>query len=905
MRPVPLTALKGGINRLRIKGAASSQQLYDLVNGRITADGSVVVREGTIRSATLSSGTVGLTVLDGKFNVFSRDLVAVPSGFVCNRLINPNDATQQPTKIWFAKPFMGFLYVVAQFGNGDIVHYWLQSNGTWAANKVYTTGSIVTPTVSNGLAYLAQRNFPTYPTWSSETATVLNTIIEPTEYTGYAYKAVSVEGAAPHTGATEPSWPTTKGGLLQEFGDFDTSSTDSGTTQTDSGTTASTPLGSNITDRYGNSATISGSGSSKSSGQTGPVLAQQKVTTWKPGTNYAPGAVTQPSKNQGAFIGAIPNGDFEAGDDGSWVLDAQWSFSGAGEYQGTECVTIGTGNLSGSGNYVTMATFGLVHPGQSVTASAYLNPNNSGADLELWLCLKWYDASDTFLSEVRAPSQTSGAEGGGYRKVTITSSAPPGAAHARVAIRAGSGTTSRNPGFADLVEWNLETPAAVSNFLFEAVQNAAASSGSTEPTWPTVAGNTVVDGGVTWKAIGTSIITWQAIPLMLSGASQPTFPTTIGNTVSDPSTFTDQNGVVIKTSMSWQAIDRHVDTPNPSTAVTLAASHVFNGDSDIVDYSAAVDPTDWTSTNNAGYLPTGLNNYGDNPVKMLALYRSNLMAFNAGGYQMWQVDPDPANMALLDAQPVGSIWPRAAQSVANDLLFLTEVGVRNLGTVGATANMQIGQTGQPIDSLVVAQMRAGTYDPLSLYYPGQGQYWLIFGPQAFVLTINGASGVRSWSRYVFPASITDWTLNGETLYMRTSTNVVWQLDAGTLIDDSGGANVVFDGVIQWPYLDLGVLGINKMLVGIDLVGDGDVTIQIGFDQRDPTTFSDNAGFSTSLNVTPPYEIAVADTIPEEPIPFVINAPSYTLILTFGGNQKWSLEAANFYLTNASGAGATG
>src|SRR5208282_628096 len=119
---------------------------------------------------------------------------------------------------------------------------------------------------------------------------------------------------------------------------------------------------------------------------------------------------------------------------------------------------------------------------------------------------------------------------------------------------------------------------------------------------------------------------------------------------------------------------------------------------------------------------------------------------------MWQIDPDPQNMALLDAQPIGSIWPQAAQSVANDLLFLTEVGVRNLGTIGATANMAIGNTGQPIDPLIVAAIQANTGQPFplnymfSIYYPGRGQYWLIFGNQAFVLTINGDQGNKSWAR---------------------------------------------------------------------------------------------------------------------------------------------------------------
>jgi hypothetical protein len=96
-----------------------------------------------------------------------------------------------------------------------------------------------------------------------------------------------------------------------------------------------------------------------------------------------------------------------------------------------------------------------------------------------------------------------------------------------------------------------------------------------------------------------------------------------------------------------------------------------------------------------------------------------------------------------------------------------------------------------------------------------------------------------------------------------------------------------------------------MLVGIDLVGDGQVSVQIGFNQADKTSFNDNAGFSTSPSVTPVYTIAAADTVPGEPIPLPVTAPSYSLILTFAGNQAWTLEAANLYMAPIGGAGATG
>jgi len=922
MRASPLTVLAGGINRLRVKGGAASDQLYDLQNAWITNAGSIKPREGTIRTATLDSSTVGLAAANGQFNIFSSSYstATLTTGYVLNVLSNPSNTTSSPVKIWFAKPFMGFPYVVAQFSDSSIHHYWLQNNGSWTSSTDYTSASIVLPPTLNGLAYQGVRDFPPQSQWSANTNITSGSYVEPTTPTGFAYQAIATTGSPVHTGQSEPVWPTVAGGIIQEFGDFDLSASDAGTTQANnSNISTASPLGANITDKYGDSSTIANSGIYATASTLSTLtLASTKVTTWTPGTNYATGAVVIPTTTQGAYVNAIPNGDFEGGSGaGGWTFTdpsgtAQWAYSSVLPYQGTECISIPGGvSMGPHGAYATMTSYSLVSPGQSVTATAYLDPNNSGANLTLWIQLNWYDSSDNILSS--SGNQQNEQTGGGYRKTSITATAPVGAAHVRVSIGAGAGTNSRNAGFCDLVSWNLETAAPVSNFLYEAIQPNSGSSAATEPTWPTSLGSTVIDGTVTWEAIGTSIITWQAIPLMQSGLTAPTFPTTIGNTVSDYSTYSNQNGYITTfCSMSWQCVDRHIsDTNCPNTvSVAIGASHVFDGNNDIVNYSAAVNPTDWTSTNNAGYLPTGLNNYGDNPVEALALYRGNLVVFNASGYQLWQIDPDPQNMAFLDAQPVGSIWPRAAQSVANDLLFLTEIGVRNLGTIGATANMEIGTSGQPVDDLILAQIQAGTYDPFSIYYPGRGQYWLIYGPQVFVLTINGSSGTRSWSRYIFPEVITDATLSAGYVYLRTANNLVWQVNAEAVgVDDSGGSPVAFNGVVQWPYLDQNELGIHKMFLGIDLVGTGSVSVQIAYNQADPSTFNDSATFTTSTGVTSAYLVTVQDTLPGQPIPIALNAPSYSIILTYVGSTSsanaWTWQAANVYLQDDADAGATG
>ncbi len=1063
--------------------------------------------------------------------VTNGTIVSVPAGFTLNILSDPHDRTQALEKIWFAKPFMGFEYVVAQFANNDVVHYWLQNDGTWTSTTDYTTASIVLPPVLNGLAYQAVRYFPPQPLWTPETAITPGQYVEPNSPTGFAYQAVNVPGSftgvlyhfdgnfndssgnnltalpqnsatttstpvefgtgaldisgatpytitsittgspidigltdftvefwlyvpvvsagyvfsiggatsgiykiifssatttisigsnsalttgtnttgqwnaiamsvigttgyafingsllgtfsaplessfggsvvaigqdpaqsgshckcyidefritkgtglynanytvsttafagvsgagaiAAHTGATEPVWPTVAGGIIQEFGDFDSTSSVAGSTQ-GSGLSTAASLAPSITDRYGDSNTISNAGIfvTGNSALSTLTLASTKITTWQAGKTYPTGSVVVPTTNQGGFINAIPNGDFESGNVDWTFTDVggagQWAIGTTRPFQGTYDVEIAGGTSFGAdGAYATMTTGIAVTPGQSVTLTGQLDPNNNGSDLELWLVLRWYDSTDTFISNTLSAAY----EGGGYRPASVTGIAPANAATVKAAVRAGAGTTSRNMGFADLLKWNLEVPTAVTNFLYEAVQPASGVSAGTQPTWPTVIGNEVIDNTVTWLAIGTSIITWEAIPLMQSGLTTPAFPTTIGASVYDSSTFTNQNGVITTfPSMGWQAVDRSVtDTGNPQTlAVTIGASHVFAGDNDIVDYSAAVNPIDWTSTNNAGYLPTGLNNYGDNPVTAVALYRGNLIVFNAGGYQMWQIDPDPQNMAFLDAQPVGCIWTRSAQSVANDLIFLTEVGVRNLGTIGATANMAIGNTGQPIDPLVLAQINSATYDPFTIYFPGRGQYWLIYGPQVFVLTINGLQGTKSWSRYIFPQALTDATLNSGSLFLRTTGSLVWQLNTLAVGDDQytivceSPVSLPIISTIQWPYLDMGGLGLNKMLIGLDLVGNGAVTIQIAYNQTDASTFNDNVNFATSTGVTTPYLLNIEDTVPGEPLPFPINAPSYSLILTFNGGTittptPWDWEAANFYLAPQGGGGVTG
>jgi hypothetical protein len=235
MRAAPLTTIRGGINRLRTKGGAKADILYDLLNGYVTEAGSVKVRPGTERDATLDPLTRGLCAFGGELHTFCHVAVAVPEGYVLNILVHPEptyqeyylgyaDETAVPLeKIHFAEPFLGGLYVVAEFQDGATYHFWLQPGTEWQADTVYEAGDLVIPTTPNGLVFSASRFGDANPPWQPDEPrydgvgdAYAQSVVEPTEYNGFYYVCVETAGPNPRSALTEPVWPTFEGGTVIE-----------------------------------------------------------------------------------------------------------------------------------------------------------------------------------------------------------------------------------------------------------------------------------------------------------------------------------------------------------------------------------------------------------------------------------------------------------------------------------------------------------------------------------------------------------------------------------------------------------------------------------------------------------------------------------------------------------------
>ena len=411
-------------------------------------------------------------------------------------------------------------------------------------------------------------------------------------------------------------------------------------------------------------------------------------------------------------------------------------------------------------------------------------------------------------------------------------------------------------------------PVSPNGFVYKAT--VAGTTGTAEPAWPLTAGLTVVDGTVTWTAVTANVITWLAEANYYSSIAEPAWPTTPGGTVVDGN-------------ITWRCIAPHVqDTKCPNTKqVIIASSKVFSikADGSVVRYSATNNPNDWSTPNDAGFLPTGLQAQVDPRARALGLYRGNLVVMSSGELQLWQVDPDPAQMALIDNIPsIGTIYQKALASAAGELYFLTEQGVRSVSISAGSNNLQAGDVGTPVDSLIQADLPGS--DPLAFYYPGGGQYWLVFGSKVYVYSQSRIGGIGAWSIYEYQNNIDYATQLDGKLYVRIG-DQVWEVD-----EDNGQDGVdPVPATVQWPWLDFGRPGVQKRLLGLDYVGSGDPQVSVGYDERNPATF------------TTPFTIP-SDTQPGGIIPIQVTAPSISVRYTFAGaTGRWEIQATTLYLAD--------
>jgi len=318
--------------------------------------------------------------------------------------------------------------------------------------------------------------------------------------------------------------------------------------------------------------------------------------------------------------------------------------------------------------------------------------------------------------------------------------------------------------------------------------------------------------------------------------------------------------------------------PNTKQVIKIASKIWAVGiNGDVVRFSATNAPRDWTTANDAGFLPVGLQQSGANNATALGFYSNRLVVLFADSSQIWNVDVDPALHAFLQAVDVGSVLPYSHANMGGDVFFLSPAGVRTITRQDVTTNLIDADVGSPIDRELITGQFIDIVDAKAQYYRGGGQYWLYSGNKAVVYTFSRTASISAWSVYEFPFTL-DYMdeLNAE-LYIRSGDDV-YRLDRTAKTDDG----VLYSVDIELAYLDFKSPGVLKQIVAMDAVVSGQCQISHRYDPR-----------STELVTNPPVTIQ-GDSRPGYLMPVELMAVSIAPVIRNYDDEDFELHQLTYY-----------
>jgi hypothetical protein len=312
-------------------------------------------------------------------------------------------------------------------------------------------------------------------------------------------------------------------------------------------------------------------------------------------------------------------------------------------------------------------------------------------------------------------------------------------------------------------------------------------------------------------------------------------------------------------------VDFTGEEPTSQVAVTVNDGRVFqrvlktkgyivNGD---VLYASAVgDPTDMGGTG-SGQLDLSTQGASIGTAISLADYYGELAVFGRRGVQFYSVDPDFAKNQYLRRLEAPLFASRSVVGYGDgDIVFLSRDGIRSLQARDSSNLAKVTDIGSPIDSLIRNALAYSTETermygalgsdvPIADFYnlasgivhPETGQLWMAIRDKVFVYSRFTGSRVAGWSVFDLPVPdpsrlnagsgplksrwVADMARINDTVVMRNFADEVFVYGGATgeEYDDS-------TAVITTPFLDMGTPGDMKYFTGLDLVCEGEWTVEV-------------------------------------------------------------------------------
>lgn len=251
-------------------------------------------------------------------------------------------------------------------------------------------------------------------------------------------------------------------------------------------------------------------------------------------------------------------------------------------------------------------------------------------------------------------------------------------------------------------------------------------------------------------------------------------------------------------------------------------------------FSASGDASDFDETSTgSGLIDLSVHVSAETNLNGLAAYQNKLAVLSTKNVAIWQTDPDPAQYELNQVLPnIGTVAPRSVRSFGDiDVFFLSTTGIRSLRAINSSLSAGVSDVGTPIDDIVIAKMDSLTPTELrrcvSEIEPRNGRFLQQVGDTVYVFTYFPASKISAWSTWVPGFNITDFAIANERLYCRAGNNIY--LYGG----DDNDTYTTREVVVEIPYLDARQLAGWKKWKGIDLICEGNWTVEINSEPNNP------------------------------------------------------------------------
>ena len=279
-------------------------------------------------------------------------------------------------------------------------------------------------------------------------------------------------------------------------------------------------------------------------------------------------------------------------------------------------------------------------------------------------------------------------------------------------------------------------------------------------------------------------------------------------------------------------------TYTPGSFIRPVKTKMYALSDSLLHFSSVNDPTDWnTGSTGAGFINLQNHARGSEDLKAIANYFANVAVLAEQAIQIWFVDADETrNQQIQVLNNTGTIAPDSVIEFGdNDVFYLSKSGIRSLRARDSSNAAFVGDIGNPIDDLVVADITANLLSArqsTAIHEPKDGRYLLAIGSKVYVFSYFPSSKVSAWSIYEPGFDIDRWAYDGTQILCRSG-NKLFSLGGtnGTTYDNS-------TVTVQMPFLDAGRPATFKDFTSLDMTCENTWNISIATDPQDISVLQD-------------------------------------------------------------------